>query len=808
MAPEAAIDVEGTAREGVAGAAGAGGGTGGGGGNAGAGGGGAGSGGGGSGRTGAGSGSGGGSASRQEASGHGSDSNLEDEDDFSLDDSDGDEGGSHEGSPRAAHDGAAPAGAEEVEGRGAAASAEPEAGGVEAWDAFLAALPSQTAMSLADDPPAPHPSSAAAAECEAEGADGAAMARVSGAAPDGTDHATPPPPDAHGGSSGQVAQGSICRVAQGSSSSSTAVGPSSVEPLPCPAAAADSKDVAAGQADAASRPARGSVGVSASNVSEGGGCGVGSSFTTTSGADPESDDVQLAVERTVQSPDATSVSDAAPDAATATAASLDAASSTGALAAACSANLSPSTAPASSVVASSSAALSSLSVTAFSAAPRSQLRATPRWPNKKLRPDVVKAWVLLELAGFQSGQEEELLGRMDLSDKRVWLSRRLYREHHGSRVDEEDPILFIESTRDELKESLDRMRSQFDGGVGLGGDLSGTLEVHFKDENSAGSAVRREWFALASEAFLAPEARLLSMVADGGSVRPLPLAEDDPHWSRQLRDLEMLGRFLGLALIQQITVGVRLHPSVCRTLLHCCERWAWSDDDVRELDEQLYLHKVRYVLDNDVEPLCLDFTDVLHDLPAQSAPAAANDATDAEATGEMPAAQGGAGGEVLVEGEAPAAGETAASPSRAMAQDVALPSDVAAEAADDRARLLPAPADATAPAPATGCATAPASAPAPAPASATATATATAPAPASTPAHQQAATRASPRGRQQVRGHPVGAAGRPVPGVAVSHIALSRHHSEQGCTVHKVVWNDQSVTYERDENIVDRTLLA
>jgi hypothetical protein len=30
----------------------------------------------------------------------------------------------------------------------------------------------------------------------------------------------------------------------------------------------------------------------------------------------------------------------------------------------------------------------------------------------------------------------------------------------------------------------------------LGGDLSATLEVNFKDENSAGSAVRREWFAM------------------------------------------------------------------------------------------------------------------------------------------------------------------------------------------------------------------------------------------------------------------------------------------------------------------------
>ena len=41
---------------------------------------------------------------------------------------------------------------------------------------------------------------------------------------------------------------------------------------------------------------------------------------------------------------------------------------------------------------------------------------------------------MAQVAGFQPGQEARLLGRMSLSDKRVWLSRRLYREHHGSKV--------------------------------------------------------------------------------------------------------------------------------------------------------------------------------------------------------------------------------------------------------------------------------------------------------------------------------------------------------------------------------------
>ena len=228
--------------------------------------------------------------------------------------------------------------------------------------------------------------------------------------------------------------------------------------------------------------------------------------------------------------------------------------------------------------------------------------------------------MLLELAGFREGQEAALLARMSLPDKRVWLSRRLYRHHHGGRLSEEDPILFVEATRDEPARVLHQIRAQYDAGVGLGGDLSSTLEVNFKDENSAGSAVRREWFALVSEAFVAPSAGLLIGTERGASVRPLPMLATDPRLPQQLRDLEMLGRFLGLAIIQQVCVGVRLHPSLCRSLLAHGQRWEWTYEDVEQLDAQLYQHKVKYVLENDVEPLCLDFTDVLHDAPPEVAP--------------------------------------------------------------------------------------------------------------------------------------------------------------------------------------------
>jgi hypothetical protein len=107
---------------------------------------------------------------------------------------------------------------------------------------------------------------------------------------------------------------------------------------------------------------------------------------------------------------------------------------------------------------SGSSSSSSSSSALASSSSSSSSEATPRWPNARLRADAVKAWVLLELAGFREGQEAALLARMSLPDKRVWLSRRLYRHHHGGKLSEEDPILFVEATRDEPARVLHQVR--------------------------------------------------------------------------------------------------------------------------------------------------------------------------------------------------------------------------------------------------------------------------------------------------------------------------------------------------------------
>ena len=88
--------------------------------------------------------------------------------------------------------------------------------------------------------------------------------------------------------------------------------------------------------------------------------------------------------------------------------------------------------------------------------------------------------------------------------------------------------------------------------------------------------------------------------------------------------------------IFQVTVGVRLHPSVCRLLLRAGEPWAWTHDDVADLDPDVYQHKVKYILENDVTDLCLDFTDVLHDTAAEAPSTDADGRTDPAAASSPP----------------------------------------------------------------------------------------------------------------------------------------------------------------------------
>ena len=57
---------------------------------------------------------------------------------------------------------------------------------------------------------------------------------------------------------------------------------------------------------------------------------------------------------------------------------------------------------------------------------------------------------------------------------------------------QDEPIAFIECNRE--ADTLAELRLQREQKVGMGGDMSGILEVRFQGESSTGSAVLREWF--------------------------------------------------------------------------------------------------------------------------------------------------------------------------------------------------------------------------------------------------------------------------------------------------------------------------
>ena len=239
----------------------------------------------------------------------------------------------------------------------------------------------------------------------------------------------------------------------------------------------------------------------------------------------------------------------------------------------------------------------------------------PRWPHHSLEPDLAKAFELAEILGENSEQRQALLvERMETADKRMWLNQRLFRQHQGDQTDDElaeEPLAFIECDRDGCPVS--EMRLQWEAKSGIGDDVSGIVEVRFKGESSVGSAVLREWMSHAVTAgYLNPENNLLA-TNDGGRTFTLSPSRRLTHPDTYLLDFEIMGRFVGTALLHRVCVGMRFHPAFCRLILSNNTGWAWSDDDARDFDPLLYRNMIEYIRaadDDELADLELTFTDV------------------------------------------------------------------------------------------------------------------------------------------------------------------------------------------------------
>jgi len=250
--------------------------------------------------------------------------------------------------------------------------------------------------------------------------------------------------------------------------------------------------------------------------------------------------------------------------------------------------------------------------------------ATPPWPLAGGRmADIAQAWSLLE--ALEADELDELLQRMTVPEKRVWLTRRLVRHHRAQQAEPagtlaEPPLAFVEGDRWLTpQKQLEALRTQYCEGTGIGSDdICGEFEVRFRGEQGVGSAVVREWMDLiAREVYLHPQLRLLRSFDQRQTFWPDAASTFCNNCWKM--DYENLGRLVGLALWQNCTLDLPLHPHICALL------FGFPPESIKttleDVDPELYRHKVQWLLSNHVDELgiALPFSDTLgHDGPQET----------------------------------------------------------------------------------------------------------------------------------------------------------------------------------------------
>jgi len=245
----------------------------------------------------------------------------------------------------------------------------------------------------------------------------------------------------------------------------------------------------------------------------------------------------------------------------------------------------------------------------------------PPWPLAGGRiADIAQAWSLLEALsahGEPTDDLEKLLQRMSVPEKRVWLTRRLVRHHRAQQATTdadlaETPLAFVESDRWLAPEKqLAALRHQVMEKTGLGSvDICGEFEVRFRGEQGVGSAVVREWMDLVARGvYLQPKLRLLRSYDQRQTFWPDAAAPFvNKAWQM---DFEILGCLIGLALWQNCTLDLPLHPHVCALLFGFPEDRLTAT--LADMDAELFRHKVQWLLANPISQLGIElgFSDPL-----------------------------------------------------------------------------------------------------------------------------------------------------------------------------------------------------
>ena len=244
---------------------------------------------------------------------------------------------------------------------------------------------------------------------------------------------------------------------------------------------------------------------------------------------------------------------------------------------------------------------------------------TPRIVKKKseITRDLAQAWCLREMVSRITGVEDEglqgLMLRMTVADKRIWLTRQLKRHHQDG-----DNIAFVECSRngDQFKE----LHNQYKNKIGLASsDICSEFEVRFREENSVGSAVVREWMEIVAASYRQSQ-NLIPHPNNGCYLIASDTLFRNPWWSV---DFEMLGRMLGLAFYHQVTLDLPLDPSIWMMVLLPDEYQFPFDSDVDDntklhsdfnrLFPDCAKHNIKWLIENSVQLLGIDltFTDLI-----------------------------------------------------------------------------------------------------------------------------------------------------------------------------------------------------
>lgn len=132
------------------------------------------------------------------------------------------------------------------------------------------------------------------------------------------------------------------------------------------------------------------------------------------------------------------------------------------------------------------------------------------------------------------------------------------------------------------KEWLNKLRVSFSGEAGI--DVGG---------------LTREWFTLIINELFDPKLSLFKLTGNN-SYQPLPIPDITQE---QIEYFNFAGKIIARALIEGICINAHLSRSFCRQILHREVKLI----DLEDYDESIY-NSLRRILEEDVEPLELDFT--------------------------------------------------------------------------------------------------------------------------------------------------------------------------------------------------------